>query len=74
MESFAYTFGIIAFCLSIGISKDLPDTKKILAKYVSDEDKVLLAKNKNSKKNTLHPCCPHSDTHDRKWIYLLDSD
>jgi hypothetical protein len=52
MEILGYIFGILGYLVALACWRELKKTKKILAKYVNDEDKKLLLTkaNANSKK------------------------
>ena len=42
MDSFSYVFGFVGFIIAMACLQELNKTKKILSKYVNDEDKRLL--------------------------------
>ena len=54
MENFAYMFGMMSFIVAIICLQDLRKTKKILSKYVNDEDKQLLLTRENPKKKFIY--------------------
>ncbi len=52
MNLFIVMIAIVAFSLNITLTKELKDTKRILSKYVNEEDKELLNKKQKAGKWT----------------------
>ena len=50
MDSFSKILAILGFTLAIACFAELKKTKKILSKYVNEEDKALLLAKENPKK------------------------
>ena len=54
MESSAYILGMMGFIMAMICLQDLRKTKKILSKYVNDEDKQLLLTREKPKKKLIY--------------------
>jgi hypothetical protein len=54
MESSAYILGMMGFIMAMICLRDLRKTKKILSKYVNDEDKQLLLTREKPKKKLIY--------------------